>query len=114
MSSHSRMGAPRNCLLLTGLLIGASAPMAALAGTEVMTDAPPPPDRVEHAPPSRDGYAWAPGHWEWNHRAYVWVSGTWIVERRAAHWVADRWEQVGPQWHYVPGHWEHEYPTGIR
>ena len=66
-----------------------------------MTDAPPPPDRVEHAPPARDGYAWAPGHWEWNHRSYVWVSGTWIVERRAAHWVADRWEQVGPQWHYV-------------
>jgi hypothetical protein len=108
MSSHARLRALRNGLLLTtGLLIGASASPVASAGTEVVTDAPPPPDRVEHAPPARDGYAWAPGHWEWNHRSYVWVSGTWIVERRAAHWVADRWEQVGPQWHYVPGHWEH-------
>jgi hypothetical protein len=76
------------------------------AGTEIVTDAPPPPDRVEHAPPPRDGYVWGAGHWEWNSRSYVWISGTWIAERRAAHWVVARWEQMGGQWHYVAGHWE--------
>jgi len=76
------------------------------AGAEIVTDAPPPPDRVEHAPPPRDGYVWGAGHWEWNSRSYVWISGTWIPERRAAHWIVARWEQVGTQWHYVAGHWE--------
>jgi hypothetical protein len=109
MSPHpSKLRVLPPVLLLTiGLAVGAVAtPEWASAGAEIMTNAPPPPDRAEHAPPPRDGYAWAPGHWEWNRHFYVWVSGTWIVERRAAHWVVDRWEQVGMQWHYVPGHWE--------
>ncbi len=106
---HSKIRAARNSFLLTfALTVGALAiPESAPAGTEIVTEVAPPPDRVEHAPPPRDGYVWAAGHWEWNGRFYVWVSGTWIVERRAAHWVADRWQQVGAQWHYVPGHWEH-------
>lgn len=73
--------------------------------TEIVSDAPPPPPRVEHEPPHRDGYAWAPGYWEWNGSFFHWVSGTWISERRG-HWAADHWDQVGKQWHYVPGHWE--------
>ena len=81
-------------------------PYLARAGGEIVTDAPPPPDRVEHAPPPRDGYVWGAGHWEWNGRSYVWESGTWVLERRSAHWVAARWEQVGTQWHYIAGHWE--------
>jgi hypothetical protein len=81
-------------------------PESVFAGAEIVTDAPPPPDRAEHAPPPRDGYVWGAGHWEWNGRSYVWISGTWIPERRAAHWVVARWEQVGTQWHYVAGHWE--------
>jgi hypothetical protein len=81
-------------------------PQLASAGGEVITDLPPPPDRVEHAPPPRDGYVWGAGHWEWNGRSYVWISGTWVAERRSAHWVVARWEQVGAQWHFVAGHWE--------
>jgi WXXGXW repeat (2 copies) len=108
MSPRHNIRALRQGLLLSvGLMIGAAGFPAGSAGTEIVTDSPPPPDRVEHAPPPRDGYAWAPGHWEWNRHSYVWVSGTWILERRAAHWVADRWEQVGTQWHFEPGHWEH-------
>jgi hypothetical protein len=84
----------------------ASISPSAYAGSEIVIDTPPPPDRVEHAPPPRDGYVWGAGHWEWNGRSYVWASGTWIAERRAARWVASRWEQVGAQWHYVAGHWE--------
>jgi hypothetical protein len=105
---QSNVRALRNSLLLTlACSVGAAlTPLVASAGTEIVTDSPPPPDRVEHAPPPRDGYAWAAGHWEWNRHSYVWVSGTWIAERRAAHWIVDRWEPVGSQWHYVPGHWE--------
>jgi hypothetical protein len=105
---QSKIRAIRDVLLLAlGLaLCQVVIPQWASAGTEILTDAPPPPDRVEHAPPPRDGYVWGAGHWEWNRRSYVWVSGTWIVERRAAHWVVDRWEQEGTKWHYVPGHWE--------
>jgi len=105
---QSTIRAVRRALLLTmGLGVGAVLiPHWALAATEIVTDAPPPPDRVEHVPPPRDGYVWGAGHWEWNGRSYVWASGIWIPERRAAHWVIDRWEQVGTQWHYVAGHWE--------
>jgi hypothetical protein len=100
--------AARNSQFLALVLTGAAAIPAAPAFSagEIATDVPPPPDRVEHAPPPRDGYVWGAGHWEWNGRAYAWTSGSWIVERRAAHWMAARWEQVGAQWHYIAGHWE--------
>jgi hypothetical protein len=89
-------------LLLTGALLLATPSRAA---ADIVTDAPPPPLRVEHQPPHRDGYAWAPGYWEWNGRFYHWVSGTWITERRGS-WIPDHWDPVGNQWHYVRGHWE--------
>jgi len=108
MSPRSSKTRPiRNILLLTMTLsAGAAMPALALAGAEIVTETAPPPDRVEHAPPPRDGYVWGAGHWEWNGRSYVWISGTWIAERRAAHWVVDRWEQVGSRWRYIAGHWE--------
>ncbi|MEP6549138.1 MAG: YXWGXW repeat-containing protein [Gammaproteobacteria bacterium] len=76
------------------------------AASEIVTDTPPPPLQIEHAPPQRDGYVWGAGHWEWNGRSYVWVAGTWILERRTAHWVSAAWEKVGSQWHYIAGHWQ--------
>jgi hypothetical protein len=81
------------------------APRLVFAG-DILSDTPPPAPRVEHEPPHRDGYAWAPGYWEWNGRFFHWVSGTWILERRNQHWVADHWDAIGNQWHYVRGHWE--------
>jgi hypothetical protein len=84
---QSKIRALRGALLLTlalGLNVGAAfIRQSAFAGSDIVTDAPPPPDRAEHAPSPRDGYVWA------------------------AHWVVDRWAQVGAQWHYIPGHWEH-------
>jgi hypothetical protein len=107
MSSFPSRGFCSTVLLSLGVALGTLGnPGMAVAANEIVTDVPPPADRVEHAPPTRDGYAWAPGHWEWNSRSYVWVSGTWIMERRAAHWVADRWEAEGAKWRYIPGHWE--------
>jgi WXXGXW repeat (2 copies) len=106
---QSRIRSILNTMPLTIALTGVGAaviPELVFAGAEIVTDAPPPPDRIEHAPPPRDGYVWGAGHWEWNGRSYVWISGTWIPERRAAHWVVARWEQAGTQWHYTAGHWE--------
>ncbi len=106
---QSKIRAALNTLPLTIALAIAGAavdPTSAFAGGEIVTDVPPPADRVEHAPPARDGYVWGAGHWEWNGRSYVWVSGTWVPERRSARWVVARWEQVGAQWHYLAGHWE--------
>ncbi len=108
MSSRFAPNRPAHAVLVTLALMTqvTAVSQVACAGAEIVTDTPPPPSRVEHAPPPRDGYLWSPGHWEWNTHSYVWISGTWIIERRAAHWVADRWEQVGSQWHFVAGHWE--------
>jgi hypothetical protein len=103
---YSRIRTVRALLLTIALVAGAAVTPRASAAAEVVTDTAPPPDRIEHAPPPRDGYVWGGGHWEWNGRSYVWISGTWIVERRAAHWVVDRWEPVGAKWHYIAGHWE--------
>ena len=80
------------------------APRLVFAG-DILSDTPPPAPRVEHEPPHRDGYAWAPGYWEWTGRFFHWTSGTWIYERRG-HWVANHWDPIGNQWHYVKGHWE--------
>ena len=90
-------------LIVGGALLSTG---SASAGTDTISDAPPPPSRVEYPPPHRDGYVWAPGYWEWNGRFFKWIYGTWILERRGKHWVADRWDQVEDKWRYVPGHWD--------
>jgi WXXGXW repeat (2 copies) len=80
-------------------------PECALAEKDIVVDVQPPPARIEHQPPHRDGYVWAPGYWEWTGHSFHWTSGTWISERRG-HWVANHWDQMGNQWRYVAGHWE--------
>ena len=93
--------------LLTALLVPASAGVSLVTpsvAAEIVANVAPPAVRAESPPPPRAGYAWAPGHWEWNDRFYVWASGTWIPERRGK-WIPDQWEQTGTQWHYLRGHW---------
>ncbi|MEP6549513.1 MAG: YXWGXW repeat-containing protein [Gammaproteobacteria bacterium] len=95
--------------LLLGLMMAAgavAAPTIASAGVSIDIDVAPPPIRVETVPAPRVGYVWAPGYWEWRHRAHVWVPGRYMHERRGYHWVASRWDQRGPHWHHEPGHWE--------
>jgi hypothetical protein len=96
-------------LLITAALLSSR---LASAGSDIVSDTPPPAPRVEHEPLHRDGFVWAPGYWEWNGRFFHWMSGTWISERRNSHWVADHWDQIGNQWHYVPGHWERAAQSG--
>jgi hypothetical protein len=102
MNSYRDVFAATICLISTVILVS---PLS-FAGNAVITDSAPPALRAEREPAHRDGYVWAPGHWEWSGRAYAWTSGTWILERRGAHWVADQWESTGTQWRYIPGHWQ--------
>jgi len=81
-----------------------SIPLASVARTIIVREAPPPP-RDETIPAARRGYVWAPGHWEWRHNRHVWASGHWIRERRGHHWEADRWEERDGRWVMVPGRW---------
>jgi hypothetical protein len=95
--------------LLIALLLPASAGILLAApsmAADIVTNVAPPEARAESPPPPRAGFAWAPGHWEWNDRFYVWASGTWIPEHRGT-WIPDQWEQTGTQWHYLRGHWQH-------
>jgi WXXGXW repeat (2 copies) len=76
------------------------------ATAEIITDVAPPPLRAENMGHARDGYVWAPGHWEWTGQAYRWVGGSWLVEHGRARWIADQWQPTGTQWRFIPGHWE--------
>jgi hypothetical protein len=89
--------------LADGILLLKMTPAAA---AEIVSDIAPPPPHAENMGHPRDGYVWAPGHWEWTGRAYHWVSGSWLVEHGRARWIADQWEPAGTQWRFVPGHWE--------
>lgn len=101
------MKSPRKVSLAVLMAAGALlSPMLASAESDIVSDVPPPVPRVEHQPPPRDGYVWAPGYWEWNGRFFHWISGTWIQERRKSQWMADHWQQIANQWHYIRGHWE--------
>ncbi len=76
------------------------------SAADIYANLAPPPPRVQHAPPPRDGYIWGDGHWAWNGAAYYWVDGAWVVQRRHMERIADQWEQVGDKWHFVPAHWQ--------
>jgi hypothetical protein len=98
-------------ILLASLLFNATTLLASqvVMAKDVTVNVAPPADRHEAAPKPRDGYVWAPGHWEWTGRFYSWTGGTWLVERRGQQWTADHWEQVGLAWHFLPGHWDSAY-----
>jgi len=95
--------------LILGLSLAGSvmlAPVVASAAVGIDITVAPPAPRVEVVPPSRPGFVWAPGFWEWRGGAHVWVPGHWMGERRGWHWAPDRWEQRGDHWHHWRGHWE--------
>jgi len=75
----------------------------------VITVAPPAP-RHEILPAPREGWAWAPGHYEWRHGEYVWIEGHWLRERVGYEYREPRWVQRGNgQWVMVGGNWERRW-----
>jgi hypothetical protein len=75
----------------------------------VQIGSPPPVPRVEHVPPPRHGYVWAPGHWEARHGRYAWTNGTWIRERPGYAYHAPEWQQREGHYVYQSGRWDRDH-----
>jgi len=94
---------------LLGLSTGAQAVPAVVAttpGNVTIVQAAPPAPMFEQVPAPREGYVWAPGHYEWRDGRYVWASGRWIDERPGWQWQEARWVQhQDGSWHLVGGQW---------
>jgi len=75
---------------------------------------PPPVQRVETVPPPRQGYVWAPGHYEWVYDHYIWRRGHWVAARNGYAYIAPMWVADGPRWVYQPERWERRAPPPPR
>jgi hypothetical protein len=81
---------------------------AAQAQYSAVVSVAPPPPRHEIVPGPREGFVWAPGHYEWRHGEYVWLEGHWLPERVGYEYHEPRWVQRGNgEWVLVGGNWEH-------
>jgi hypothetical protein len=101
----------RTILLASALMLGAAA-MPAHAGVSLSVGigVPSPPLRVEHVPPLRHGYVWAPGYWRWDGHRHVRMAGPWITGHPGYRWVPQQWEPAAHhRYRFAPGHWEREY-----
>jgi hypothetical protein len=97
----------RKALIGAMLVLAAGAAGSAQAAHyDVNVTMSPPPDRVEHVPPPRNGYVWDQGYWRWDHGHHIWVRGHWIHERHGHHWVNRHWVNEGERWRLEGGHWE--------
>ena len=74
--------------------------------TAIVSVAPPAP-RHEVVPAAREGWVWAPGHYEFRGNEYVWVEGHWLRERVGYEYREPRWVQrANGEWIMVGGNWE--------
>jgi hypothetical protein len=72
----------------------------------VIVQPAPPAPVYEQVPMPRDGYVWAPGHYEWRNGQYAWIGGEWMTARPGYAWRAGHWEQSNDgSWQFVAGHW---------
>jgi hypothetical protein len=92
--------------LIGAMFVLAAAGSAQAAHYDVDITTAPPPDRVEHIPPGRQGYVWDQGYWRWDHGHHIWVNGHWIHERHGHHWVNRHWIHEGDRWRLEGGRWE--------
>ena len=99
------------CLTGAAIALALAAPPAVTpAGAQISLNmsigVPPPAPRYEVVPPPRQGYAWAPGYWRWEHDRHVWSEGHWMEAREGHHWEPDHWVRHENGWSHNPGHWE--------
>ena len=74
--------------------------------TAIVSVAPPAP-RAEVVPAAREGWVWAPGHYEWRGNEYVWREGHWLRDRVGYEYREPRWVQRGDgSWVLVGNSWE--------
>ena len=92
------VGSPANVVVTTATPV---------AGTTIVTEAPPAlQSEVVLAQPAPN-YVWVPGYWTWSgQQQYQWTSGHWAVPPNpGAAWVAPRWEQQGNGYKFTEGYW---------
>jgi len=65
----------------------------------------PPPARVENPGPSRKGYLWIEGAWQWTNDQYEWAPGHWERTKANRRWEPVRWQQQGNVWVRIGGSW---------
>lgn len=65
----------------------------------------PPQPRAEAAPPTRPGFIWTQGHWDWQGDRYVWQSGRWERDRSGYVYQPARWVPVGDHWEFRQAQW---------
>ena len=107
--------ARRKITMINKTLVAASIAIMSLgtlatvpAQAQVYVQVAPPPPRAEVVPPPRQGYAWAPGHWEWRGNRHVWVRGNWMRERAGYRYRAPVWEERGGRWVMNRGGWDRD------
>jgi hypothetical protein len=72
----------------------------------VVAQSAPPAPIYESVPSPREGYIWAPGHYEWRGGQYTWIQGGWLNSRPGYAWQAAHWEQRSDgSWVLVQGNW---------
>jgi hypothetical protein len=61
-------------------------------------------------PTPRDGFVWAPGHYEWRHGQYVWLRGHWMRDRQGYAYNEPRWVQrPNGEWVFIGERWERRH-----
>jgi hypothetical protein len=91
------------------------APMAANAQYTAIVSVAPPPPQHEVIPAPRQGYVWAPGHYEWRGNQHVWIRGHWLEARNGFEYQEPRWVQRGNgEWVMVGNSWQRRGPNGDR
>ena len=93
---------------LMGLSSMAQAVPAVVATSpqHIIVQAGPPAPIFEAVPGPREGWVWAPGHYEWRDGRYVWMSGRWIQDRPGWEWQEARWiQRADGSWYLVGGQW---------
>src|SRR3569623_1446386 len=69
------------------------------------TEAPPPP-QAENPEPTRAGFVWVAGSWDWKGYKYEWAPGHWERERAGKHWRDTHWDQRDGKWVRTEGGWD--------
>lgn len=84
---------------------GAPPPVAVPPPAGDAPTAPPPPPQAENHEPTRAGFVWVAGNWDWKAGKYSWVPGHWERERAGKHWRDSHWEQRDGKWVRTEGDW---------
>lgn len=95
---------PLKQLLLAALLAGGMT-MPVLAQVNINISLAPPPPPQEVVPALAPDRVWAPGYWAWNGDRHVWVKGKAIVRRDGYRWAPDHWEKRDNGYYRQAGYW---------